>query len=237
MKAGIKILKFLDETLDRLSDALLITVMLIGLFLVIDSKIVFDKASGKLEAFRPTSSESAGSLKELGPDVISWLYIYDSAVDFPIVQGKTNDEYLNKAYDGSYSLAGSIFLDIRNSPDFTDEYSLVYGHNVSNKAMFGSLLDFADKTFFDEHEFGEIVLKDGTYIDVQVVAFVETDANEQLIFDPQRPGDRLEYAKRNAKNYRNPVNSNRVIVLSTCKSPSSTTRHLVVLVEKERHKS
>lgn len=69
----------------------------------------------------------AGSIK----DVIGWIDIYNTNIDYPIVKGADNQEYLNKTVKGEFSTAGSIFLDSSNSPDFSDypKYTLwsLYG--------------------------------------------------------------------------------------------------------------
>ncbi|MBR1845920.1 MAG: class B sortase, partial [Oscillospiraceae bacterium] len=61
------------------------------------------------------------------------------------MQGETNGKYLNTDPYGEYSLSGSIFLDSRNAGDFSDSYSLVYGHHMADGMMFGAL-----DAFFDE---------------------------------------------------------------------------------------
>ena len=67
---------------------------------------------------------------KLNKDVVGWITIFDTHISYPVVQGKDNQEYLNKDVFGKFSFSGSIFLDYRNACDFTDSYSIIYGHHM-----------------------------------------------------------------------------------------------------------
>ena len=68
---------------------------------------------------------------KLNKDVVGWIKIFDTHISYPVVQGKDNQEYLNKDVFGEFSFSGSIFLDYRNACDFTDSYSIIYGHQIT----------------------------------------------------------------------------------------------------------
>ena len=68
------------------------------------------------------------------------------------MQGDNNEFYLTHNYNGEKLRAGSIFLDYRNSPDFTDRHTIIYGHDLRNGSMFGQLDLFADLTFATAHQ-------------------------------------------------------------------------------------
>ena len=72
------------------------------------------------------------SLQATNSDVVAWLYIPDTNVNFPVVKGPSNYTYLNLNYEGNYSISGSIFMDIACSSDFSDAETLLYGHNMHN---------------------------------------------------------------------------------------------------------
>lgn len=220
-----KTLRTFERLVDRIVDIIFILVLLVGLYYVYDSYFVFNKSSaGTVSAYKP-NKENPIAYKDISEDCVAWITLYDTGVDYPIMQGVDNNEYLNKDAYGSYSLSGSIFLDSRNKDDFSDTYSLVYGHHMSGGYMFGALDAYEDKKFFDEHRKGELII-DGKYHDIEVFAFTFTDASEGVVFNPDVEADRLEWIKRNNEIYEEPRGS-RIVALSTCQSPTSTKRTIV----------
>lgn len=218
-------LKTTERFIDRIIDIIFVLVLVVGLYYVYDSVFVFRNSDvGKVSAYKP-SNDNPVAYKEISEDCIGWITLYETGVDYPIMQGIDNNEYLSKDPYGSYSLSGSIYLDSRNKKDFSDTYSLVYGHHMSGGYMFGALDDYADKTFFDTHREGELII-DGEYHSIEVFAFTHTDASEGLIFNPDREGDRLQWIRDNNAIFYEPSGS-RIVALSTCKSPTSTLRTIV----------
>ncbi len=86
-------------------------------------------------------------LQSMNSDVIAWITVYDTPIDYPVVQGKDNWEYVNKNAEGEYSLTGAIFMDSENNPDFQDFNTILYGHNMVPNVMFGSIKDLKNKPF------------------------------------------------------------------------------------------
>ena len=77
----------------------------------------------------------------------------DSGTDisYPVVQGKDNAYYLHHLFSGESNINGSIFVDCHNQPDFTDQNTIVYGHNMKNGSMFGTLDKYQDQELFEQH--------------------------------------------------------------------------------------
>ena len=95
--------------------------------------------SAELLDYKPVGDgESAGfaELQELNPDVRAWITIPDTHIDYPVLQGENDMIYVNQDVYGEFSLSGAIFLASADSPDFSDSYSLLYGHHMENGAMF-----------------------------------------------------------------------------------------------------
>ena len=67
-------------------------------------------------------------------------------------------EYVNKDVQGEFAFSGAIFLDSQNKRDFSDSYNLLYGHHMEGGAMFGDVVEFRDKSYFDSHETGTLYL-------------------------------------------------------------------------------
>ena len=113
-------------------------------------KVEADTISSILD-YKPSAEDNMHpSLKELqkiNPDVCAWLTIHNTKIDYPIVRGEDNFKYVDTDIYGDYSPAGTIFLDYKNSRDFSDRYSVLYGHYMKNQAMFGQLSDFGEEKF------------------------------------------------------------------------------------------
>lgn len=90
---------------------------------------------------------------ETNEDVYAWITIPGTVIDYPILQHATdNTYYLNYNIDGSYGYPGCIYTENMNSKDFTDNNTVIYGHNMKNGTMFAGLHKYEDKAFFEENE-------------------------------------------------------------------------------------
>lgn len=89
------------------------------------------------------------NLKSTNPEIVGWIKVPGTKIDYPILQGKEWNEYLHKNYKGDYSYAGSIF--IQPEAAFNDQHLIIYGHNMRVKSMFGSLHDFESEDFYKKH--------------------------------------------------------------------------------------
>lgn len=93
------------------------------------------------------------SLHRAYPDVVGYIY-QEEYISYPILKGKTNDTYLRTMINGQYNICGSIFLD--SSMSLRDGYAVIYGHNVKNGQMFGSLLLYKDEEYLKTHPYFDI---------------------------------------------------------------------------------
>ena len=82
------------------------------------------------------------ALREVNPDVVAWIRIPDTRIDYPIMQGEDNDYYLNRDWRGNGNIVGSVFLECRNDPNLTDFNTILYAHNMANGTMFHDLHKF-----------------------------------------------------------------------------------------------
>ena len=78
-------------------------------------------------------------LKRQNSDTVGWINVNNTNINYPFVHTGDNDYYLKHSFDKSYNAAGWIFLDYRNSADFSDRNNIIYGHSRLDKTMFGSL--------------------------------------------------------------------------------------------------
>lgn len=92
------------------------------------------------------------ALKKINPDVVSWITIPGTNIDYPILQGKDNNQYLHKDMEGRDSAAGTIFLDHGDKADLSSRHNIIYGHHMKNGTMFKDIVKYKDQQYFDEHQ-------------------------------------------------------------------------------------
>ncbi len=78
-------------------------------------------------------------LKEINNDTVGWLKVNNTNIDYPVVQAKDNDYYLKNDYYKNSNRHGWIFMDYRNDSINLNRNTLIYGHNLANQKMFGTL--------------------------------------------------------------------------------------------------
>ena len=91
------------------------------------------------------------ALKAVNTDVIGWIYCEGTPINYPVVQGENDDQYLTRSYDGTVSAAGSIFAEALNNRDFADQNTILYGHHMKNDSMFAALEHWAEPGFYEAH--------------------------------------------------------------------------------------
>lgn len=114
-------------------------------------------------------------LKKINSDIVGWIVIEGTQVNYPIVQGKNNSYYLNHAYDKKYSSLGSIFMDYASTSNFTDENTFIYGHHTQNGSMFGEIKKYMDVNFYNEHPSFYLYTPEGNYR-VDIISVYVADA-------------------------------------------------------------
>ena len=91
------------------------------------------------------------ALKSVNDDVVGWIYCEGTQINYPVLQGETNETYIRTLYTGEGHPSGSIFVDAGNLPEFEDNNTIIYGHHMADGAMFGTLEDWREQEYFDAH--------------------------------------------------------------------------------------
>ena len=100
-------------------------------------------------------------LQAVNPDIYAWITVPGTVIDYPILQhASDNTYYLMHNIDGSYGYPGCVYTENMNSKDFTDNNTVIYGHNMKNGSMFAQLHKFEDPDFFNENREVLIYLPD-----------------------------------------------------------------------------
>lgn len=107
--------------------------------------------------------DSLDQLKEQNGDLVGWLTMEGTDIDYPVVQAADNDYYLRRSFDGSYLYTGTLFMDYRCRPDCGGLYSIIYGHNIKSGMMFHCLADYQQQDYFAAHQYGWYVTPEAAY--------------------------------------------------------------------------
>lgn len=190
MERAAKLARMGDRIVSFCAAVLILLMLLYGGYSLWDTARVFNGAflSSDLLKFKPSGNGDSGptfeELRQINPDCCAWITVDDTHIDYPVVHGEDNKTYINTDVYGEFALSGAIFLDYRNTADFSDPYSLVYGHHMENGAMFGDIVEFTKQAYFDAHPTGTLYLPDTTYA-ITIFASVQTDAYDTVIYNPE----------------------------------------------------
>lgn len=242
MNVAARAAKIGDRFLSYLAIILMMTLLSYGAYSLWDTYVTMSGAFLKNDflKYKPSlenPEETRLSLQELlaiNPDTRGWITIYGTHIDYPMVQGEDDMEYVNKSVTGEFALAGAIFLSAGNKADFSDSYLLTYGHHMENGGMYGDVMEFIKREYFDEHKTGHLFLPDGTARKLEVFAAIECDAYDRMIYSTNsREGhimELVEYLKKHSTNYRDigMKEGDQVIALSTCVSLETNGRAVVM---------
>lgn len=177
-------------------------------------------------------------LLAINDDVVGWIRFDEPAdISYPIAHGRTNKQYLRTTLEGKYNTAGTIFVDYRNSGDFSDKNTLIYGHNMRNGTMFGQLKKYQEEDFYEDYPYFYIYTPDGemtTYQIFAVCVVLDTSDSYDISYkDEAEFGDYLDYI-RSVALFQTDVEveaSSRIVSLSTCWNRTEDYRLLIHAVE------
>ena len=234
-----------NRILSIMAGILILLMLSYGMYSLWDTYKIYANsfADEELLKFRPTDdgadNPTLKDLKKLNPDVKAWIQVPKTNIDYPVVQGQDDMEYINKNVYGEFELSGAIFLSCLNKDDFSDPYNLVYGHNMKNGGMFADVADFTNKEYFEMHQKGKLYLTDTTR-KIRFFACMKVTAADAKIYHPdgyrkENLKDLLDYIQANAVQYRdvNVADENSLIALSTC-SEAETNGRVVLIGKLER---
>lgn len=120
-------------------------------------------------------------LYEKNSDYLGWIRVNDTEINYPIVFGVDNEKYLKRSFEGNWSTSGCIFMDCRNSEDFSDFHTIIYGHSMLDHSMFFALQRYPKSDYFYNHNQVEIYRNKKLYI-YTAFSFFKTDAEGKMYF-------------------------------------------------------
>lgn len=236
---GKGIVKTLDSLVNFAVLIIFLLLMLYGCYALWDTNQIYRAADHRqFSMYKPPAADgedalSFDELRNINPDVFSWLTVYGTNIDYPVVQGADNEIYVNTNVMGEFSLSGNLFLDSTNERDFSDHNSIIYGHHMEKNAMFGDLDKFMDETYFSERMYGDLYY-DGKHHGLEFFAFLEADVYDTAVYYPGVPEELeqtyLDGILEKAKYTRDTAVTaeDQLILLSTCVATSTNGRHILV---------
>ena len=179
-------------------------------------------------------------LKKINEDFAGWLYYEPLDISYPIVRGNDNDYYTHYTFEGEKNSSGAIFMDFLNKTDYSDYNTIVYGHNMRNGTMFGSLKKMLnDFSIQEENPNFYVFTEDKAYM-YEIFAVYLTQADSRtydLIRNEEEQQGFLDYVDETATWRSDKVVSafDKVMTLSTCHGLHSNNRTIIlgVLVASE----
>ena len=153
----------MKKILNVIASILLILAM-VFLFLAIKEQLPFEKAKGENQALKeiavmetetdePTGNDyftrniDFGALQSINPDIVAWITVPNTNIDYPVLIGSDDTTYLNYNYNKEWSVLGSIFAFSDTAKDLSDAHICLFGHNMASPQMFGELRNYRNADF------------------------------------------------------------------------------------------
>lgn len=167
-------------------------------------------------------------LQDINQDVVAWIYSEDTPINYPVVLSADNSDYLHRLLDGTYNAAGTLFMDFRNSGDFSEENSIIYGHHMNNGSMFASLEMYRTQSYYDEHPVLYLLTPDADY-KLELIAGKTVHADDQIMYSTnltvEEAQERMENSDFQADVTLDP--QDHFVTLSTCAYSFHGARYVV----------
>ena len=236
-KIGKKTINIANKLVNNTVLIIMLALMSLAGYALWDSNQLHQGADkSKYEIYKPRSEDEGQSfadLQAINDEVIGWLTVYGTNIDYPVTQGEDNMKYVNTSAEGQYSLSGAIFLDHGNNKAFSDFNNILYGHHMAKKVMFGEIEEFANKEMFENNKYGNLYANNIDY-GIEFFAFIHVDAYDGSVFRVNIKEENQEAYLENiidkAIHYREIGISvtDRIILLSTCSSNSTNGRDILI---------
>ena len=178
--------------------------------------------------------EALAKLKEKYPKAVGWIYSPGTPINYPVMQGKDNAYFVDRLPNGAENAAGSIFMDYRDSADLNDFTHVLYGHNMKNNSMFGTILDYRKDGYFKEHPFMFYFTEDKTYR-LELFAGLNTIATSSLYTEPE--ADKRQafidsaFAGSTFSSNVEVTTDDKIIMMSTCSGAVGQINRYVVFAK------
>ena len=184
---------------------------------------------------QPRYQVNFDELMALNSDTIGWIRFdpEPAIINYPIVQGKDNQEYLHKTFSANDNSLGTIFLNVENNPNFRDQNSIIYGHRMKDGSMFRHLQDYEDRAFWEANPYFYIYTPDGQELIYHIYSMGEVlDTSDTYLteFNTEEEYQNFLNMTKQVSLYDTGIEvttSDTIVTLSTCTSASDNHRFVV----------
>lgn len=198
----------------------------IAILMVIKETMSYRNSQEKYEEIKETvfvrendeiKLDTSGLNESVSNALTAWIKIENTAIDYPLVQGMNNSYYLDHDAYGNPDDAGAIFIDARNTKNFADKKTIIYGHNRKDGSMFASLHSYADKSFAVEHSILTITTVGGSELNYDLLCAGIVQDQIEAVYGLSI-NENITESLNNIANltFYNEYNGNPIIILSTC---------------------
>lgn len=174
-------------------------------------------------------------LRAINPQVVGYIYCEGTKINYPVLQGDDNDQYLHHLMDRTYNYSGSIFMDCDAKPDLSDKKTLIYGHHMKNGSMFAALHQYRDQRFYKGHPYMWYLTPDQNYRLDLIAGYVvdPDDAVYQQDFQSQAALEQFLVSARSRSDFMalDPHTEDppeHIVILSTCAYEYKDARYIII---------
>lgn len=167
-------------------------------------------------------------LETINQDIVAWIYIPAVDISYPVLQGKDNNEYLHRSFDGKKSSTGAVFMNCANVSDLSDDNTFIFAHNMKNGTMFGALKSFVwKKDTIDIDPYIWIFTREATYQYEIFSAYNTTKSSDMYIVAKDHNAYVQKALKQSAISH--PCKTDgRLLTLSTCAGVAGSGQRLLI---------
>lgn len=183
-------------------------------------------------------SVDLAALQKENKEAVAWIRFDEMDLSYPVMYSGDNEKYLHRDLDGKDSKAGSLFIDAKNNPDFSDRDTIIYGHNMKNLSMFGRLKKYKKDGFYEDNQYFTIYTTQKAYR-YHIFSYFDIDETNDFFFTSYESEDAMAslISTMKKKSYMNTgvevSKDDKVVTLSTCSAEGK--RFLVNAVLEEEH--
>ena len=171
---------------------------------------------------RHISAFDAG-MRDINPDYICWIKIEGTEIDYPVVRGEDNEQYLSLSFFNERNGLGALFMDYRCAGEYVP-HIIIYGHNARSGVLFGGLRRFLGERYLTEHPIITLKVND-RIVEYEIYSARETDITDPAYhLDFSAPGSFTEFAERNGA----PPDAAQILTLSTCVSGNNKDERIII---------
>lgn len=168
------------------------------------------------------------TLKQENSDIVGWIYCPDTPINYPVVKSNNNTQYIHADLKGKYLVSGTIFADYRNNEVGVDKNYIVYGHNMKNGTMFGTLVKYKEQSYYDAHpKLYFLTPKNNYIIELFAGTVVKHDADiYQTKLKSNTIADIIDKSTFNSS--LEITTEDNIITLSTCSYEFNNARYVLI---------